>query len=140
MAMALTDKDLTCRECGNPFVWTAGEQEFYAQKGLLHEPQRCPECRRRAKAERAASRAQSMHDIVCSNCGRTGQVPFAPRSDRPVYCSECFEAPHGDRSYLRELTDRSLFCIHILCEALSSWLSLGRALDRRPARRGGALA
>ena len=92
MAMSLTDKDMVCRECGNPFVWTAGEQEFYAQKGLLHEPQRCPDCRRRAKAERAAARAQSMHDIVCSNCGRAGQVPFAPRTDRPVYCSECFEA------------------------------------------------
>jgi CxxC-x17-CxxC domain-containing protein len=92
MAMALTDKDLVCRECGNPFVWTAGEQEFYAEKGLLHEPQRCPDCRRRAKVERAAARAQSMHDIVCSNCGQPGQVPFAPRTDRPVYCSECFEA------------------------------------------------
>ncbi len=92
MAMALTDKDLVCRECGSPFVWTAGEQEFYAQKGLLHEPQRCPDCRRRAKVERAAARAQSMHDIVCSNCGQPGQVPFAPRTDRPVYCSECFEA------------------------------------------------
>jgi len=91
MAMALTDKSMTCRECGNTFMWTAGEQEFYAQKGLLHEPQRCPDCRRRAKAERAAARAQSMHDIVCSNCGRPGQVPFAPRTDRPVYCSDCFE-------------------------------------------------
>ena len=92
MATATTDKSLTCRECGNTFVWTAGEQEFYAQKGLLHEPQRCVDCRRRAKAERAAVRAQSLHGIVCSNCGRPGRVPFQPRADRPVYCSECFEA------------------------------------------------
>jgi CxxC-x17-CxxC domain-containing protein len=91
MAMALQDKTITCRECGNDFVWTAGEQEFYAAKGLLHEPQRCPDCRRRAKAERAAVRAQSMHEIVCSNCGRPGQVPFEPRTDRPVFCSDCFE-------------------------------------------------
>jgi CxxC-x17-CxxC domain-containing protein len=92
VATATTDKSLTCRECGNTFVWTAGEQEFYAQKGLLHEPQRCVDCRRRAKAERAAVRAQSLHGIVCSNCGRPGRVPFQPRADRPVYCSECFEA------------------------------------------------
>ena len=65
--MAFADKTLTCRECGNAFVWSAGEQEFYQQKGLVHEPQRCPDCRKRAK------------------------VPFEPRTDRPVFCSECFE-------------------------------------------------
>ena len=96
MATELVDKTLACRECANTFVWTASEQEFYAQKGLLHEPQRCPDCRRRAKAERAAIRAQTMHDIVCSSCGQPGQVPFQPRSDRPVYCSECFETHRAE--------------------------------------------
>ena len=90
--MTYVDRNLNCVDCGVEFIHSAADQEFYAQKGLLHEPQRCPDCRRRAKAERAAARAQSMHDIVCSNCGRAGQVPFAPRTDRPVYCSECFEA------------------------------------------------
>ncbi len=89
--MAFADRSFSCRECGSAFVWTSGEQEFYQQKGLLHEPQRCPDCRQRAKAERAAQRALDMHDIVCSDCGRAGQVPFAPRTDRPVYCSSCFE-------------------------------------------------
>ena len=89
--MSFADRSLSCRECANAFVWTAGEQEFYQQKGLLHEPQRCPDCRQRAKAERAALRAQNTHDIVCSDCGQPGQVPFAPRTDRPVYCSACFE-------------------------------------------------
>ena len=89
--MAFADRSLSCRECGSAFVWTSGEQEFYQQKGLLHEPQRCPDCRQKAKAERAAQRAQNMHDIVCSDCGQAGQVPFAPRTDRPVYCSTCFE-------------------------------------------------
>ena len=89
--MALTDKTLTCRECGNTFVWSAGEQEFYQQKGLQHEPQRCPDDRQKAKAERRAARAANMHDVTCSNCGKAAQVPFAPRADRPVYCSECFQ-------------------------------------------------
>ena len=89
--MAFADRSLSCRECGTAFVWTSGEQEFYQQRGLLHEPQRCPDCRQKAKAERAAQRALNMHDIVCSSCGQAGQVPFAPRTDRPVYCSACFD-------------------------------------------------
>ncbi|MEA2662388.1 MAG: hypothetical protein QOH08_1960 [Chloroflexota bacterium] len=93
--MSFADRSLSCRGCGTAFVWTAGEQEFYQQKGLLHEPQRCPGCRQRAKAERAAQRAQSMHDIVCSDCGQPGHVPFEPRTDRPVYCSTCFETRRG---------------------------------------------
>ena len=34
------DKTLVCKECGNEFVFTAGEQEFYAEKGFTNEPQR----------------------------------------------------------------------------------------------------
>ena len=89
--MAFNDQNLTCRECGSAFVWSAGEQEFFQQKGLAHAPQRCPECRRKGKEERRAARAALMHDVVCSNCGKQAQVPFRPRTDRPVYCSDCFE-------------------------------------------------
>ena len=39
------DKTLVCKECGNEFVFTAGEQEFYAEKGFQNEPQRCKSCR-----------------------------------------------------------------------------------------------
>ena len=39
------DKTLVCKECGNEFVFTAGEQEFYAEKGFVNEPQRCKACR-----------------------------------------------------------------------------------------------
>ena len=46
------DKTLVCKECGNEFVFTAGEQEFYAEKGFTNEPQRCPECRKAKKAQR----------------------------------------------------------------------------------------
>ena len=84
------DKTLVCKECGNEFVFTAGEQEFYAEKGLTHEPQRCKECR---DARKNASRAQrEMFTTVCANCGKEAIVPFQPNSDRPVYCSECFAA------------------------------------------------
>jgi CxxC-x17-CxxC domain-containing protein len=47
--MSYADKTLTCRDCGTQFVFTAGEQEFYAQKGFTNEPSRCPACRQSRK-------------------------------------------------------------------------------------------
>ena len=44
------DKTLVCKDCGKDFVFTAGEQEFYAQKGLTNEPKRCPDCRAAKKS------------------------------------------------------------------------------------------
>ena len=82
------DKTLTCKECGKEFVFTAGEQEFYAEKGFQNEPQRCKECRDARKA--AAKSARVMYDAVCAACGAECKVPFNPTADRPVYCSECF--------------------------------------------------
>ncbi len=51
------DKTLTCRECGAEFAFTAGEQEFYEQKGFQNEPQRCPDCRAAQKSMRRGARA-----------------------------------------------------------------------------------
>ena len=82
------DKTLTCKDCGNEFVFTAGEQEFYAEKGFQNEPQRCKACR---DAKKQASRAaKEMFTTVCAECGKEAKVPFQPSDDRPVYCSECF--------------------------------------------------
>ena len=39
------DKTLKCKDCGADFVFTAGEQEFYAQNGFTNEPKRCKACR-----------------------------------------------------------------------------------------------
>jgi len=47
------DKILKCKECNQQFVFTVGEQEFYAQKGFQNEPARCGPCRRARKRERA---------------------------------------------------------------------------------------
>ncbi len=85
------DKTLTCKDCGAEFVFTAGEQEFYAEKGFVNEPQRCKACRDARKASRGESQgARQMYDAVCAECGKPCKVPFEPRNDRPVYCSECF--------------------------------------------------
>ncbi len=78
------DKTLTCKECGKEFIFTAGEQEFYQEKGFTNEPQRCKSCRDARKT------AKEMYVGVCAACGGEAKVPFKPREDRPVYCSECF--------------------------------------------------
>lgn len=86
--MAYQDKTLVCKDCGNEFVWTAGEQEFYAQKGLSHPPSRCKDDRIKFKEQRRSQR--QMYDITCSNCGKAGQVPFNPRDPNSVLCADCF--------------------------------------------------
>ncbi len=82
------DKVLICQECGKEFIWTAGEQEFYAEKGFANEPRRCKECREARK--RSSKEPREMYDAICAKCGKPCKVPFKPREDRPVYCSECF--------------------------------------------------
>jgi len=84
------DKTLVCKDCGKEFIFTAGEQEFYAEKGFQNEPQRCKECRAARKA--AARGNREMFTGVCAKCGKEAIVPFQPHDDRPVYCSECFAA------------------------------------------------
>ncbi|HIS02011.1 MAG TPA: zinc-ribbon domain containing protein [Candidatus Excrementavichristensenella intestinipullorum] len=92
------DKTLTCRECGAEFVFTASEQQFYADKGFQNEPGRCPSCRAARRQANGQNRGdRPMFDVVCDNCGRPTQVPFQPRGDRPVYCRECFDAQRQSR-------------------------------------------
>ncbi len=144
--MSYADKTLACRDCGTEFVFTAGEQEFYAQKGFTNEPTRCPSCRQARKAgggsgggggrsrdsysggggggggsgysdgggrdsyssgggsgggysSRGGERGgfgggapREMHTTTCASCGNQAQVPFVPRGDKPVLCSDCFQA------------------------------------------------
>jgi len=90
--MALTDKTLTCSECGQEFTFTVGEQEFYLSRGLLNEPRRCPECRAARRRERRGSYGGSggVYSVICAACGKETTVPFEPREGRPVYCKECY--------------------------------------------------
>ena len=92
--MSFQDKSLQCSDCGQEFAFTAGEQEFYTSRGLQNEPRRCPECRRARKAERygnGSDRSQrQMFPVICADCGKDTEVPFQPRADRPVYCSDCY--------------------------------------------------
>ncbi len=98
--MALQDKTLVCRDCGREFIFTAGEQEFYMSRGLESEPTRCKECRLERRRGRSGERfggAREMHSAICAACGKECEVPFEPRGDRPVYCSECFTKMRSNR-------------------------------------------
>lgn len=88
--MAFQDKTLTCRDCSGPFVFTAGEQGFYLEKGLLNEPQRCTACRANRRRDRSST-TRELTTVNCAKCGQEANVPFVPRLERPVYCSTCFE-------------------------------------------------
>ena len=90
--MAFTDKTLVCRDCEQEFTFTYGEQEFYAGRGLLNEPRRCPDCRsvRRREREGGYGGSRQVHSAVCAECGVETTVPFEPTEGRPVYCKECY--------------------------------------------------
>lgn len=87
--MAYQDQTLKCKDCGNDFVWTASEQDFYAQKGFQNSPQRCSACRQVKKQQLRGDRP--MHTATCASCGQECQVPFQPKGDRPVYCNNCYQ-------------------------------------------------
>jgi CxxC-x17-CxxC domain-containing protein len=92
--MEFQDKSLRCVDCGEEFIWTAGEQLFFADKQFKNEPKRCKSC----KASRAnrpnsgpASRERVETQATCSACGKETTVPFRPTQGRPVFCKECFQ-------------------------------------------------
>ena len=95
----MSDKTLTCRDCGAEFLFTENEQAFYLEKGFQNEPQRCPNCRAAKKdRQRDGGRdgygggyARQMYPAVCAQCGRQTEVPFRPSPDKPVYCKDCFQ-------------------------------------------------
>jgi CxxC-x17-CxxC domain-containing protein len=107
--LSYADKNLTCRDCAQAFVFTAGEQEFHASKGFNNEPSRCQDCRASRKAARGDDpggarygsssgyssggydrQERQMYSATCADCGNEARVPFQPRGDKPVYCSDCF--------------------------------------------------
>ncbi|MDY6892266.1 MAG: zinc-ribbon domain containing protein [Chloroflexota bacterium] len=98
--MSFTDRELQCADCGSTFTFTASEQEFFANKGFTNDPKRCSDCRSSRKQERRGgggygnfgSSRRQMYPAVCASCGIDTEVPFEPRMDRPVYCSQCYNS------------------------------------------------
>ncbi len=90
------DQQLECADCGQVFTFSAEDQEFYAQKGYS-TPKRCSGCRAARKASSSNSSRRNnfrgerpQYKVTCSACGCETTVPFEPRGDKPVYCSDCY--------------------------------------------------
>jgi len=89
------DRTLVCNECGQEFVFTAGEQEFYAEKGFANDPKKCKACR---DARKNAGRTErEMFTAVCDRCGGEARLPFRPKEGRAVYCSDCYAQMKNDQ-------------------------------------------
>ena len=93
--MSFQDRSLTCRDCQREFVFTAGEQEFYASKGLQNARKSARTTlendsgyiRYGGAASFGGRTPRQMHPAACALCGDMIEVPFIPRGDRPVFCS-----------------------------------------------------
>ncbi|OGO44633.1 MAG: zinc-binding protein [Chloroflexi bacterium RBG_16_58_8] len=92
--MSFQAKSLQCSDCGTTFTFSAEDQEFFQSKGYTNEPKRCPECRQARKTERYGNSSygaqRQMFPATCAECGKATEVPFQPRGDKPVYCSDCY--------------------------------------------------
>lgn len=90
------DKKITCRDCAKDFVWTAGEQQFFQEKGFDRAPIRCLDCRKKKKQmhqkTNTPSEIQRFFQVKCKKCGKTSEVPFEPQSPNDLVCSDCFYA------------------------------------------------
>ena len=100
--MSYEDRSLSCVDCGQSFIFSADDQAYHAEKGYTNEPKRCATCRQTRRDRRPNdgfdsynSGPREMHSVVCAECGKDATVPFKPRGDRPVYCSDCYSRQGG---------------------------------------------
>ena len=106
--MSYTDRTLTCADCGTNFTFSADDQSYHAEKGFTNEPKRCSNCRAAKREQRGESSyggssggyggQREMFSATCASCGKEARVPFEPRGDKPVYCSDCFRSQQGSYS------------------------------------------
>jgi len=88
--MEFTNRTINCAECGDEFLFSAGEQAFFSERGFVNDPKRCPACR----AKRRIPPQRSIHpetQAICAGCGLETTVPFKPTQGRPVLCHLCFK-------------------------------------------------
>ena len=99
--MDFVDRILKCSDCGNDFIFTAGEQLFFLDRQFKNDPKRCKLCKaKRAGLGRTAEGVAAAAALPlsrtetrtrCSECGVDTTVPFKPTQGRPVFCRSCFQ-------------------------------------------------
>ena len=86
--MSFADRNVTCVHCGMTFVFSGGEQQFFQEKGFVHEPKHCKQCK--ARSRKTIRRGRDDTHVICCECGIDTTVPFKPSQNRPVLCATCF--------------------------------------------------
>jgi len=89
--MEFTDRVLKCIDCGEEFVFTAGEQLFFYDKQFKNDPKRCKTCKAKRTSGGSRQRVRTETRTHCSECGAETTVPFKPTQGRPVLCRSCFQ-------------------------------------------------
>lgn len=97
--MEFVDRLLICADCGQEFIFTAGEQLFFHEKQFKNDPKRCKPCKskraggmaRPGSGPVAAGLCRTETRTTCSECGVETTVPFKPTQGRPVLCRQCFQ-------------------------------------------------
>jgi CxxC-x17-CxxC domain-containing protein len=130
--MQFVDREITCLDCSQPFVFTAGEQEFYEKKGFREEPKRCKSCRDSRKTRRndrvtegldrgngQGNRAPAAHGDDDSIGNRRGGPPSRERGfrapahgprDREMFDAVCAQCGTKTRVPFRPVAGRPVYC------------------------------
>ena len=96
MVAQFIDRTLRCVDCGEEFVFSAGEQLFFHDKQFVNDPKRCKTCK--AKQVSGQFRLRTDTRINCAACGLETTVPFRPTKGKPVFCHSCFQNALGENS------------------------------------------
>jgi CxxC-x17-CxxC domain-containing protein len=125
--MEFVDRQITCMDCGQPFLFTAGEQEFYERKGFREEPKRCKPCRDARKSrkngalgsEQPAPARASQRPVDDDDIGNRA-VPRGPREVREVraprtaaremYDAVCAQCGAATRVPFKPVAGRPVYC------------------------------
>ena len=111
------DISLTCRECGQQFVFTEGEREFYKRKGFA-SPSRCQECR--------LTKQNQPHHFVCSQCGTELEKGAS------IYCTACLGSAHLESELKTQQSQRAASAAHTkLLAAESQKAELGELVRQK---------
>jgi len=118
-----SDKNLTCADCGQEFVFTASEQDFYAQRGFT-EPRRCPSCRASRKAARNSEGGGSSYGSYGAGGGYSaggagsygsgggggGGGAYRDRGPREMFAATCSNCGREAQVPFRPTSGKPVYC------------------------------
>lgn len=103
-----TDRILQCCDCAGDFVFTIGEQDFFANKGLTNEPKRCANCRVVTRMRRAGRDLETLTNATCADCNVSFVLPFKPIGYKPTYCNTCYRIHRAELEATKALQSQPI--------------------------------